>query len=89
MSEHEFFSRSGNDEIKTMLEMFRNGIFFVERKSDQKWLTPLREWTNDPLKAMRHTTKPDAELELIRAKLDSTDEYLVTEHEFIEPTGTH
>ena len=86
-----FYSRSRRRDIEDLMESFKPGHYFVERKSDNKWLVPFctpeypkeEDWTNDPNKAMSWRTKPLAELEIIRMKLG--DSCLVTEHEFIDP----
>jgi hypothetical protein len=70
-------------------DLFKKGHWFVERVSDQKWLTAMvnpvtlkeEDWTNDPNKAMSFTNKPLAELEIIRMKLG--DSAIATEHEFV------
>ncbi len=91
MKAQRFYSRANENDIDYLFESFRKGHFFVERKSDNKWLTAMvnpntlkeDDWTNDPLKAMDWSNKPLAEAELIRMKLG--DSAIVTEHEFIDP----
>lgn len=87
-----FYSRDERGSLEHLEESFRKGHFFVERKSDHKWLVPMvhhstvhqeDKWTSDPLQAMDWDTKPQAELEIIRCKI--SDIAIVTEHEFINP----
>lgn len=94
MEQSNFYSRSEHGDIEDLMESFRPGKYFVERKSDNKWLVPFcrpdtlneEHWTSDPNKAMSWRTKPLAELEIIRMKLG--DSALVTEHEFVDPPKT-
>lgn len=86
-----FYSRDAEEDLSWLEESFRKGHWFVERKSDQKWLTAFvhpdtlkeEDWTNDPLKAMSWSNKPLAELEIVRMRLQ--EHAIVTEHEFPNP----
>lgn len=94
METSNFYSRSKRGDIEDLENSFKPGKYFVERKSDNKWLVPFchpntlneEHWTNNPNNAMAWRTKPLAELEIIRMKLG--DSALVTEHEFVEPEST-
>ncbi len=91
MKQNRFYARDDKDSLAFLEEAFKKGFWFVERKSDQKWLTAMvnpatlkeEDWTNDPLKAMKWTNKPLAELEIIRMKLG--DSAIATEHLFTNP----
>lgn len=83
-----FYSKATDEDLEFLEQSFRKGTWFVERVSDHKWLVAWvnpdtlseNDWTDDPSKAMPWTSKPMAELEIIRMKLGDTA--ISTEHVF-------
>lgn len=85
MKEQGFFSRNGREDLVFLEEAFREGVYFIERKADQNWLTESGDWTNDPHKAQQFNQKHKARLriiELIVKKVNMSD-CIVTEHIFL------
>ncbi len=80
-----FFSRDDNHSIFHLTEMFKESIWFIEKKETQEWITQGNNLTKDPLEAIQFKTQLEAISHCCVHKLGT--EYTQTEHEFID--GIH
>lgn len=80
-----YFSKNDNESIDLMTEFFtRKGIFFIENKNTQEWITENHSLTKDPLKAKQFDTWGAAATYCVKHNFTEPDGYAVTEHEFVD-----
>jgi hypothetical protein len=79
-----FFSKSDNESFDWLNDYFnRKGIFFIEKRETQEWLTEDNQLTKDPLKAKQFEIYSQAMTYMVENHLNEPNGWTITEHEFI------